>query len=594
MASPQRQSIRLQGIPASPGIYIGRIVAHNPLIHAVGPSKIAASQVESQIALLDGALAKAGEEIAELQAKIRRTLDEAHAAILEPHLLFVQDPSFRKKVADRIRDNRESASFAVTAVIEDLAAQFSAMQDAYISSRAADVFDVGNRINKRLRPSRQQPLVYGGDVILLAPDLTPTDTAQMDHRHVKAFATEMGGATSHTAILAKGLEIPAVVGLGPFLDRVPHGAMAIVDGYEGTLILDPAPAELARARARRRRRQIQERDLQKLKDLPAETIDGYRVELSANLDLPEEAPHVLAHGANGIGLFRTEFLYMNRHEPPSEDEQYEAYRATLETVAPGCVIFRTLDIGGDKFPSAFAARGEANPFLGLRAIRFCLQHPEVFKTQLRALLRASAAGRAKIMFPMVSSVGEAREARRLLEEARMELAENGLAFDPALEIGVMIEIPSAALIADQLAEVADFFSIGTNDLIQYTLAVDRSNERVAKLYDPFHPAVLRLIRRVIDAAHRAGIWVGVCGEMASDPLTAMLLVGMGIDELSMGALSIPEIKYLIRNVRLSEARRLAADVYALGSSAEVRARVDAERHKIHKSRIKGAAPAAAT
>ncbi|MBI1784327.1 phosphoenolpyruvate--protein phosphotransferase, partial [Candidatus Sumerlaeota bacterium] len=458
------------------------------------------------------------------------------------------------------------------------------------------VIDVGNRICKHLAksytisPAKEKETSHTSDMIIFAHDLSPSDTAQMDHRIVKAFAMEIGGPTSHTAILAKGLEIPAVVGLGPVLEHVGPETTAIVDGYEGTVIVHPTAEEIRRARDRRRRHLAQERTLNKLATLPAETLDGYRVELSANLELPDEIPHAVAHGADGVGLFRTEFLYFNEAGLPEEDRQFDLYKNVLKKFSPRSVIFRTLDIGGDKFLADFpgvAAGEEANPFLGLRAIRFCLRHPGIFRTQLRAILRASAFGRARIMFPMVSSAEEVRAAKKILEGVKKELADEGKTFDAGLEVGIMVEIPSAALIADQLAIEADFFSIGTNDLIQYTLAVDRANERVASLYDPYHPAVLRLIRRIIDAAHRAGIWVGVCGEMASNPRTALLLVGMGIDELSMGALSIPEIKHLLRNTRLSEARRVASEIYALGSSEEIRTRVEEAYQSLRKVRGRG-------
>lgn len=588
MTQETKTSITLRGIAASPGIHIGAVVVHDSKLTAETLRKIPRSKVKGEIAKLEGAIDRAKAEIAGLREKIATTLDEAHAAIFDPHLLFVEDPAFHQKVAGRIREHRETAAHAVHGVIQELARQFEAMKDAYIASRASDIVDVGNRIVRQLSTNGYTPSMEhhspSEDVIIFARDLSPSDTAQMDHRRVKAFAMEIGGPTSHTAILAKGLEIPAVVGLGALLHHVDGSTMAIVDGYEGRVIVNPTADEIRQAKARRRRHQTKERSLQKLRKLPAETIDGYRVELSANLEFPDELPHVIEHGAAGVGLFRTEFLYFHHADWPSEEDQFELYKRVLESIAPNGVIFRTLDVGGDKFFSELSPRDEQNPFLGLRAIRFCLEHPAVFKTQLRALLRASAFGRAKIMFPMISSPSELHAARNLLDVARGELTAEGIAFDPNIEIGIMIEIPSAALIADQFAAQVDFFSIGTNDLIQYTLAVDRANERVASLYDPCHPAVLRLIRMVIDAAHRAGIWVGVCGEMASNPQMALLLVGMGIDELSMGALSIPGIKFLLRNIRLSEARRLATEIHPLGSSQEIRAHIEQAFGRLKRTR----------
>jgi phosphoenolpyruvate-protein phosphotransferase (PTS system enzyme I) len=588
MSSPVKTPIRLKAIAASPGIQVGRAAIHYHTPAPLAPRKIGPGAVSGELRRLGKALDLAEEEILELQARLREKLDEAHAAIFESHLLFVRDPALREQVERRIRAKHESAHFAVMAVIRELADQFGAMGDAYISSRAADVLDVGRRICKHLGSTSgaAATISFPSDVILFAHDLSPSDTALLDHRRVKAFATDIGGPTSHTAILAKALEIPAVVGLGNVMRSVSPGDRVLVDGYEGVVVINPTDEEVKQARGRRRRYLTRERDFRRLKALPAETIDGYRVELSANIEFPNEVDHVLGSGANGIGLFRTEFLYLRERRLPTEDEQFSVYREVLRSVAPGPVIFRTLDVGGDKFLQEISSRTELNPFLGLRAIRFCLQRPDIFKTQLRALLRASVTGKAKIMFPMVSSVDEIISAKKLLREAQGELREEGRPFDEDVEVGIMVEIPSAALTADRLAEEVDFFSIGTNDLIQYTLAADRSNEKVAHIYEPYHPAVLRLIRMVIDAAHRAGIWVGVCGEMASNPATALLLLGMGIDELSMGAVSIPEIKYLLRHVRLSEARKLAGRTVNMRSADEIRLLVETVHAELRRRRIR--------
>lgn len=589
MSQPQKSSIHFKAIGASPGIQVGRAAIHYSSQAPLVPRRISPAGVGGELRLLEKALDAAEEEIVELQKKIREKLDEAHAAIFDSHLLFVRDPALKEQAERRIRAKHESAHFAVMAVIHELAEQFGSIGDAYISSRSTDVLDVGKRICKHLGSTAggtSRLARYPHDVVLFAHDLTPSDTALLDHRHVKAFATDIGGPTSHTAILAKALEIPAVVGLGNVMRHVTPGDRVLIDGYEGLVILHPTEEEIKKARNRRRRYLTRERDFKKLKELPAETIDGYRVELSANIEFPAEIDHVVANGADGIGLFRTEFLYLRKRGLPTEDEQFAIYKQVLESLAPEHVIFRTLDIGGDKLLERVTSRAELNPFLGLRAIRFCLARPDIFKTQLRALVRASAFGTAKIMFPMVSSVNEVVEAKKLLREVQEELRGEGHAFDEEMEVGVMIEIPSAALTAERLAEEVDFFSIGTNDLIQYALAVDRSNEQVAKFYQPYHPAVLKLIRMVIDAAHRAGIWVGVCGEMASNPQTALLLLGMGIDELSMGAVSIPEIKYLMRHVRLSEARKVAGRTLNLRTAEEVRAVVEAVHDEFRRRRIR--------
>lgn len=589
MAEEEKTSIQLKGIAASPGIYIGRALAHNPSFPSSAVRNVPSAQVPRQVRKFEAALKTADAEIRDLQTQLRERLDEAHAAIFDPHLLFVHDPEMKAKIIGRIRERNESAQFAVMAVIYELAEQFRQIEDAYISSRSTDVIDVGHRICKHLQPGQRgsgQPRAAATGAVIVAHDLSPSDTAQMDHRRMRAFATEIGGPTSHTAILAKGLEIPAVVGLGPILCHIGPNATAIVDGYEGTVTINPTEAEIRRAKNRRRRYMVRERDYRKLRDLPAETIDGYRVELSANIELPSEIPHVIDNGANGIGLYRTEFLYLEKMGLPSEDEQFAVYREVIEALAPRAVIFRTLDVGGDKFLAQVTTHQELNPFLGLRAIRFCLANPKIFSTQLRALLRASAFGKAKIMFPMVSSVDQVQQAKAILESAKAELEAEGVAFDPLIEIGIMIEIPAAAIAADRFAREVDFFSIGTNDLIQYTLAIDRSNEKVASLYDPFHPAILRLIQTVIAAAHREGIWVGLCGEMASNPVTALMLVGMGIDELSMSAAAIPEIKYMLRQIRSSEARRLAGEVTSLDSSEEIRAVAEMAYNELKKRRIK--------
>jgi phosphotransferase system enzyme I (PtsI) len=588
-AATPSTSFTLKGIAVSPGIQFGKVFVYDSGGPAVVRRLIDASEVEGEKQNLRRALAKAEESLREVRERVLARLDEAHAAIYDPQAMLLHDPVLIDQTIKRIELYRENAALAFMTTIQQFIDKFAAVTDDYMASRSADILDVGNRVCREMAAGQPdvRDLTFAEDVIVLAPDLSPSDTAQMDQGHARGFATELGGPTSHTAILAKALEIPAVIGVGPFIQSIPPGAMAVIDGYEGTLTINPSAREVARARARRRRHLIHERDLQKLRYLPAETIDGYRVELSANVELPIEIPHVLSHGAEGVGLFRTEFIYLEREELPGEDDQFEVYRKVLEDVAPHPVIFRTMDIGGDKFFGNLHSR-EMNPFLGLRAIRLCLAHPEIFKVQLRAMLRASAFGKARIMFPMISTLREVRRAKEILEDMKRELRERQIDFDEKVPVGIMIEIPSAALCSDQLAKEVDFFSIGTNDLIQYTLAVDRGNEQVAPLYDPFHPAILRLIRMTIDAAQREGIWVGSCGEMSSNPLCALLLVGLGIDELSMGALAIPEIKRLIRQIRLPDARRVVEDIYSLRSSGEIHDYVRQAYRVIQRRRMKAA------
>ena len=406
-------------------------------------------------------------------------------------------------------------------------------------------------------------------VIIIAYDLSPSDTAVMHKKNVIGFATDIGGRTSHTAIMAKSLEIPAVVGLERVTSVVRNGKTVIVDGNRGLFIAEPSKRTLDRYTAQKKRYEKLEKELSTLKNLPCETLDGHRVELSANIELPEEVPSVLKHGADGIGLYRSEYLYINRVDLPNEEDQFRAYKEVARKMGSRRVIIRTLDIGGDKFLSQLEIPREMNPFMGWRAIRFCLARPEIFKMQLRAILRASTFGNLKIMYPMISGVEEIRQANAILEEVKSDLKKRKIPFDRNIEVGAMIEIPSAALTSDILAKEVDFFSIGTNDLIQYALAVDRVNEKIAYLYEPAHPAVLRLIRDVIHNGHKNGIWVGMCGEMAGDPALVLILLGMGLDEFSTSPILLPEIKKIIRAFTLKEAKKMAEKALTFGTGKEI-------------------------
>jgi phosphotransferase system enzyme I (PtsI) len=576
----------LQGIAVSPGIAIlpGRV--HDPG-HPVVPRRLVPrSQLKREQRRLEEAIERARAELAALREKVTKTLDETHASIFDPQLMILEDPELLRRTVERMEERQENAALALMSVINQDVDRFLSVAGEYFASRKHDILDVANRVCRLLAdPDRSTSgLSFDENVVILAPDLTPSDTAQMDHVHVKGFATEYGGPTSHTAILAKALEIPAVVGIGSFLREVLPGSTVIIDGYEGTVTLAPTAREVARANQRMRRHMAHERELKKLRTAPAETLDGFRVELMANIELPIEIPHVHTHGAEGIGLYRTEFQYLESTGLPDENDLFAAYDKVVRELAPNPVTFRTLDLGGDKLYSELQTGRELNPFLGLRAIRLCLAYPEIFRTQLRAILRASAGGNARIMFPLISNLQEVRQAKTILGEVKEDLRGEGQPFDENIPVGIMIEIPSAAICADQLAKEVDFFSIGTNDLIQYTLAVDRGNEQVAGLYDPFNPAILRLIRQTIDAAQREGIYVGLCGEMSSDPLCALMLVGLGINELSMGALWIPEIKRLIRQITLENARKVVEDLYSMRSSSEIHAYVDQAYRQLKRKR----------
>jgi len=406
-------------------------------------------------------------------------------------------------------------------------------------------------------------------VVVVAHDLSPSETALMHKKHVLAFVTDIGGRTGHTAIMAKSLEIPAVVGVEVATKRIHKGDLVVIDGVRGEVVIDPDPETLHKYEVEQRRLQEIDRQLLPLRDLPAETLDGHRIVLAANIEVPDEILSVLAHGAAGIGLYRTEFFYLNRTDLPSEEEQFQAYKSVAERMGSQPVIIRTVDLGGDKFLSPLELPSEMNPFMGWRAIRFCLARPDIFRVQLRAILRASAYGNLKLMFPMISGIDELRRANEILREVKTELVREGLPFSSTMEVGAMIEVPSAALTCDLLAKEAQFFSIGTNDLIQYSLAVDRMNEKIAYLYEPTHPAIIRLIKHIIEAGHQAGLWVGMCGEMAGEPALALLLLGMGLDEFSASPVQVPLVKKVVRSVEYRLAQSIAQEALTLKTSKEV-------------------------
>jgi phosphotransferase system enzyme I (PtsI) len=562
--------LELKGIAAASGISIGPAYKMGKEEYAVSKQTIREEDIPLQIQLFEEALIKTRREIIELQKRISADMGQEEAQIFDAHLLVLEDRMLIEEVISRLKKDKVNVAFIFSEVLKKYIGVFSRIEDEYLKERTADINDVGRRIMRNLLGKESKGLDGLKErVIVVAHDLSPSDTAAMHKKSVAAFVTDIGGKTSHTAIMAKSLEIPAVVGVEEVTSRINAGDLLIVDGNKGVVIIEPDDETLRVYRQEEERlRGIAER-FWEVKDLPAVTKDGEKVEISANIEFPEEVSSVKLHGAQGIGLYRTEFFYMNRKDLPSEEEHYQAYKYVAEQMNPHPVIIRTLDLGGDKFLSQFEIPKDMQPFLGWRAIRFCLARPEIFKPQLRAILRASVHGNLKLMYPMISGIEELRQANAILEEAKEELKKEGYSFNDGIKVGVMIEVPSAAMTADILAQEADFFSIGTNDLIQYSLAVDRANEKVAYLYEPAHPAVLRLIKNVIDAAHKGNIKVGMCGEMAGESSLALILLGLGLDEFSIPPQHIPELKYIIRSVNLKQVRDIAIKSLGLSTGTEV-------------------------
>jgi phosphotransferase system enzyme I (PtsI) len=548
------------GIGVSPGVVRGKIFVYSVAEEIVPEYEISPEQIPHEIARFERALIGTRHQLHELQQRIAAgTGSEAPSSILDVHLSLTEDPALIEPVISRLETDRKNVEHIFHEVAGRYIKTLSELPDEFFRERAADVRDVVRRVLRNLLGREQRALTnLPPNTIVVAHDLSPSDTSSLDRKHVVGFATDVGSHTSHTAIMARSMNIPAVVGLREASQHLQDGQPAVLDGYSGCLVINPSDQTLYTYGQLESKRSSLRQRLAALRDLPAETLDGHRIILSGNIELPEDLPALKTAGAEGVGLFRTEFLYLNRKDFPSEDEQHDKYAYVAREVKPHSVIIRTLDLGGDKFHSEEVTPAEINPFLGFRAIRFCLAHVEVFQTQLRAILRASAEGNVKLMYPMVSGAAEVRQANEILDRVMDDLRREQIPFDENIEVGAMIEVPSAALTAELIATEVDFFSIGTNDLIQYTMAVDRVNEKVASLYEPTHPAIVRLIRNCVEAAHNNGIWIGVCGELAGEPLYVPLLVGMGVDELSLGAASLSRVKEVIRRLKLSEAQELAA------------------------------------
>lgn len=561
-------TMMLTGISASQGIAWGRAFRIEKVPLPVVQRKI--DDVDREIQRLHQAIEETKKDLKRIRDKTLKKFDQQHAAIFEAHLLVASDPELIERVTEAISQDRVNAEYALKTIRDEFLTLFESMDNEYMRERAQDIKDVTDRILSKLLDIQQADLsLIQEDVILVAHDLTPSETALMDTGYVRGIVTDVGGRTSHAAIMARSLELPAIVGTKKATATIQDGDLLIVDATQGVVHINPSVETLARYREKQAQYQYSKQILFKLKEAPTVTKDGTRVELFANIGSPQDLKGVLSNGAEGIGLFRTEFLYMRRPSLPTEEEQVVAYRQVLEAMAGKPVLIRTLDIGGDKELPYLHLPRELNPFLGYRAIRLCLDRPGVFKTQLRALLRASVYGNLRIMFPMIATVEEFLQAKTLLLKTKKELKQEGIETSDTIPVGMMVEVPSAAILADQFAEVVDFFSIGTNDLIQYTFAADRMNERVAYLYQPYHPSILRLIKHVIDAAHRHGKSVGMCGEMAGDPIAVPLLLGLGLDEFSMSAISILPTRQLIRNLSKEAMVDLAKQALNLTTMDEV-------------------------
>lgn len=558
-----------RGIPASPGVVIGPVVQYRPRLPEVETRQIEDSAAE--IARLETAVQAARQEIKALYTQAVAQVGANEAAIFEAHLLFLADPDLLQAAETQIGEQRINAEAAWQAAFNAAAGRFRAMEDEYMRARAEDVLDVGRRVLGQLMGTERPSLVFATPSILLAADLTPSDTAQLDPKLVLGICTELGGATAHSAILARALGIPAIVGLGARLEKLRDGQTIAMDGGNGRLWLEPDDDQLTKLAGERIAWLTEQRQVKQEAQKRAVTKDRKPIEVAANIGGVRDAAIALEYGAEGVGLFRTEFLFMNRSEAPSEAEQYAAYTLAAEALGDKPIIIRTLDVGGDK-PLPYIDQGqEENPFLGWRGIRFCLDQPQVFKPQLRAILRASQGYKIRLMFPMVGALSELLAAKALLAEVMAELKAEKIAFNEKLPVGIMIEVPSAVAIADQLARESDFFSIGTNDLTQYVMAADRGNARVAGLAQALQPAVLRLVKQTVDAGHAANIWVGMCGELAGNALATPLLVGLGLDELSMSAPAIPAVKAAVRQTTLFDAQKLAAQALQLESAEAVAA-----------------------
>ena len=560
----------ITGIPASPGIVFGKALVLKEEKIVLDTQKISEDQVEAEVARFYAGREAAVEQLNSIHQRALKSLGEEKAAIFEGHLMILEDEELEEEIIDYLRSNKVNASVAASKIIDQQVEMLSEIDDEYLKERAGDIRDIGNRLIKNILGMH---IVDLGDIteesILVAYDLTPSETAQLNLEKVLGFITDIGGRTSHTSIMARSLELPAIVGTNDVTARVNKGDYLILDAVNNRVYVNPTQAEIDELKTLEAKLAEEKAELAKLKDLPAVTLDGHKVDVVANIGTIRDCEGAHRNGAEGVGLYRTEFLFMDRDQLPSEEEQFIAYKEVVEAMEGRLVVLRTMDIGGDKELPYLNLPKEMNPFLGWRAVRIALDRREILHAQLRAVLRASAFGKLAVMFPMIISVEEIRELKSVLETLKAELRAEGKAFDENIQVGVMVETPSAAVNAKFLAKEVDFFSIGTNDLTQYTLAVDRGNELISHLYNPMSPSVLGLIKQVIDASHAEGKWTGMCGELAGDERATLLLLGMGLDEFSMSAISVPRIKKLIRHVNYQEVKALADEALQKPTAAEI-------------------------
>jgi phosphotransferase system enzyme I (PtsI) len=580
-SKPKTRSIHIRGIPASFGIARGPVYLLERTHVSIPHYWISNKELNPEIQRFKNALEKTLEQLGKIKDRLCKYGGRDQIHILDSYSMILKDEMLVKNTLNAMKSERINAEWALQKNLDRIKEVFSNVDEEYFRERKSDLDYVGDRILKNLVGTSEDLLQnIPPHSIIVGHDLSPADTAQLMKFRVAGFVTEMGSKTSHTAIIARAMQIPSVVACPRITQRVHTGDTIIVDGTEGRALINPTESEINQYEQTRKHEASVERMLLKEIHLPTQTQDGFRIHLAANMELTEEIDTIKQHGAEGVGLYRTEFLFLNRSTPLSEAEHFENYKKVLKAIYPYYSTIRTLDIGVDKVPTEHKYDREINPALGMRAIRFCLREKDLFKTQLRALLRASVYGKLKIMFPMVCSLGEMRQAKQILNETRRELDREKIEYDPNVKIGAMIEVPAAVMIAEELAQEVDFFSIGTNDLIQYTLAIDRTNENVAYLYRPLHPAILRMIKKVVDAAHQEEIEVSICGEMASEPLYIMIVLGLGLTELSMNAISIPRVKRIIRSLLFKDAKAVLEKILQMNNEAEMESFVKKEMRRL--------------